>query len=154
MQNFDLSNQENLDDNFLGATLKARKEMKGLTGCKKPIFMIGKKKKAYNECIANYKTEVIKRAKEAKQLNEQLAASSSAAAAAAEKAKKELEETKAELAASKGGSGSSKKGSASSETEEDGKILGMSKGLAIGLGIGVVVLAVGGFVVYKKFIKK
>jgi hypothetical protein len=152
MQDLDLSNQENLDSGFIPQLIKGsknRKEMKGLTGCKKPMFMIGKKKKAYNQCIANYKNEVASRAQEASQLKEQLAASSSSSAAAAEKAKKELEDTKAELAASKGGSGSSKRGS--SEDEEDGKILGMPKMVAIGLG--VVVLAVGGFVVYKKFKK-
>lgn len=34
---------------------------------------------------------------------------------------------------------------------KSGKILGMPKGVAIGVGIGIIVLAVGGFIIYKKY---
>jgi uncharacterized membrane protein len=149
MENLDLLNQENLDSGFIPQLIKGsknRKEMKGLTGCKKPILMIGKKKKAYNECIANYKNEV-DRAKEAQQ---QLASSSSAAAAAAEKAKKELEETKAELAASKDGSGSNR----SRENSESDKFLGMPKAVGITVTVvGGLALIVGGIFLVKKLRK-
>ena len=43
-------------------------------------------------------------------------------------------------------------GDENEDVEDDDKILGMPKGLAIGLGIAV--LAIGGFLVYKKFIAK
>jgi uncharacterized membrane protein len=147
MENLDLLNQENLDSGFIPQLIKGsknRKEMKGLTGCKKPILMIGKKKKAYNECIANYKNEV-DRAKEAQQ---QLASSSSAAAAAAEKAKKELEETKAELAASKDGSGNR------SRNSQSDKFLGMPKAVGITVTVvGGLALIVGGIFLVKKLRK-
>ena len=142
MQNLDLSNQENLDSNASG-----RKTLRALTGCKKPIFMVGKKKKAYNECIANYNQA---KAKQASDLA-QAASSSAAAAAAAEKAKKELEETKAQLAASKEGSGSNR----SRENSQSDKFLGMPKAVGITVTVvGGLALIVGGIFLVKKLSKK
>ena len=152
MQNLDLSNQENLDSGFIPQLIKGsknRKEMKGLTGCKKPMFMIGKKKKAYNECIANYKQAKEKQASDLAQA----VSASAASSAAAEKAKKELEETKAQLAASKDGSGSNR---SRENSDDDGgdKFLGMPKAVGITVTVvGGLALIVGGIFLVKKLRK-
>jgi uncharacterized membrane protein len=142
MEHLDLLNQENLDSNASG-----RKTLRALTGCKKPIFMVGKKKKAYNECISNYNQA---KAKQASDLA-QAASASAASAAAAEKAKKELEETKVQLAASKDGSGSNR---SRENSESSDKFLGMPKAVGITVTVvGGLALIVGGIFLVKKLRK-
>lgn len=149
MQNLDLSNQESLDENFLGGLFrnrKTKKEIRGITGCKKPVLNVGKKKKEYEKCLSDYKSTQRNKEKELENAKRNLASSSSSSAAELAAAKKELEAKEQELLASKSAVRTSEK----TETEGD-KILGMPKMVAIGLG--VVILAVGGFIAYKKFKK-
>ena len=128
----------------------AGKDLAALSGCKKPkspllgIFTGGlsninykKKKKAYEECISNYKANLESQRKEAAESKQKTAEIE----AKLEQAKKELESAKSDNVDS----------SAKRQDSGDNKILGMPKGVAIGLGVAV--LAVGGFFLYKKFKK-
>lgn len=134
-----------MENEYYNAT--ARKEIKNMTGCKKPsqisglltggLANIGYKKrlKAYNECIARY--------------NESLQASSASVEQIA-KAKQEALQAKKELDAINSGStsGGATGGTRSADkSDSDGKILGMPK-TAFYIGLGVIVV-VGGFLAYK-----
>jgi hypothetical protein len=167
MKELDLSNIEGLDESLLDtyegfSNVSASKLTEQATGCKKPLALnplvsiltggvsnltFKKKKKEYEECLANFKR------KQASDLA-QAASASSAAVAAAEKAKKELEETKAQLEASKEGSGS---GSGSNRSSDDGggdKFLGMPKAVGITVTVvGGLALIVGGIFLVKKLRK-
>ena len=162
MKELDLLNIEGLDESLLDtyeefSNVSASKLTEQATGCKKPLALnplvsiltggvsnltFKKKKKEYEECLANFKRK-------------QAASVSSAAVAAAEKAKKELEETKAQLAASKEGSGSNS-GSNRKNSDDDGgdKFLGMPKAVGITVTVvGGLALIVGGIFLVKKLRK-
>jgi uncharacterized membrane protein len=169
MKELDLSNIEGLDESLLDtyegfSNVSASKLTEQATGCKKPLALnplvsiltggvsnltYKKKKKQYEECLANFKR------KQASDLA-QAASASSAAVAAAEKAKKELEETKAELAASKDGSGSGSNRSRENSDDDGGgdKFLGMPKAVGITVTVvGGLALIVGGIFLVKKLRK-
>ena len=170
MKELDLLNIEGLDESLLDtyeefSNVSASKLTEQATGCKKPLALnplvsiltggvsnltFKKKKKEYEECLANFKR------KQASDLA-QAASASSAAVAAAEKAKKELEETKAQLAASKEGSGSGSGSNRSRENSDDDggdKFLGMPKAVGITVTVvGGLALIVGGIFLVKKLRK-
>jgi len=136
--------------------ITSRKSLRQITGCKKPIniapifglggALIGRKRqkqkmKEYNDCLKRYNDEVANAKASAQEKTAEL-----------ERAKRELEEIKQQYATQQ----EYKQGRADSSSDDnlgkgiddgDGKILGMPKGLAIGLGIAV--LAIGGFITYK-----
>lgn len=135
------------------------KDLTALTGCKKPskaggiakaFLTLGvsnlrenkiykQKLKAYNQCMSDYKAKIAKQ-------NDAVAQSELKIAQAkeeAEQAKKQAEEAVQNLQSSQAGKSADLKGS--------DKILGMPKMVAYGLG--ALVLAVGGFLIYKKMNK-
>lgn len=133
-----------MENEYYNAT--ARKDIKNMTGCKKPSQVTGlltgglgnigykKRMKAYNECIARY--------------NESLQ-SSNATVEQLAKAKQEAIAAKQELDAITKGEGAGTSGTRSSDSSSgDGKILGIPK-TAFWIGVGVVAL-VGGFFIVKK----
>jgi hypothetical protein len=153
MQNLDLSNQESLDENFLGGLFrnrKTKKEIRGITGCKKPVLNVGKKKKEYEKCLSDYKSAQANKEKELEDAKRKLASSSSSSAAELAAAKKELEAKEQELLASKS---AVSKTSEKTETEGD-KFLGMPKAVGITVTVvGALALIVGGIFLVKKLRK-
>ena len=145
------TNANLLDDNFSNVT--AKKSLAQLTGCKKPskgarvlagfltggISNLATKKKfkakmtAYNQCLDAYKAKV-EAGKDATAKAELKTAQAIEPVPTPEEVKKMAQDM------------------GDAPDTNDGKILGMPKGLAIGLGIAIV--AIGGFIVYKKFIAK
>lgn len=128
---------------LLGGILQKRKLKKSLqeiTGCKRPLVMIGKKKKAYNDCIAEYKASV---------------ESSKDAAAQAElkaaQAAEELAATKQQLEDVKNAQSSMAKiantANESTPEPEKKKFLGMPMG--VGIAVTVIAAAGIGFAIWK-----
>ena len=136
------------------------KDLTELTGCKRPskaggiakaFLTLGvsnlrenkiykQKLKAYNQCMADYKAKIAKQ-------NDAVAQSELKIAQAkeeAEQAKKQAEEAVQNLQTSQAGK--------SADLKESDKILGMPKMVAYGVGA-LLLLAVGGFLIYKKMNK-
>lgn len=157
--NMDLLNTEKLENDFSNFTSKegfsnisASKSTEQVTGCKKPLALnpltsiltggvsnltYKKKKKEYEECLANYKRKQEEIDNQRKQAQAEL-----------ERTKGELAKKNAEISIQ---SAKSNVRTASDDTSDDGKILGLPK-VAFWIGLGVVVLGAG-FATYK-IIKK
>ena len=116
----------------------ARRQLRNLTGCKKPLVRTKKKLKAYNECMKNYKANLEREKQEA------------ATSAKAEVSKK-LQEVEKELEDAKNQTPDS-----SRVVEGTGdKFLGMPKAVGITVVVvGGLALLIGGIFLVKKLSKK
>jgi uncharacterized membrane protein len=163
MKDLDLSNAEGLDESItedysnsvagLIRNAKLKKTIKGLTGCKKPLFNVGKKKKEYEKCLSDYKAAQANQQQELENTKKQLESNQSSSSKSAESSKRELEAVKAQLAelsASKSNNSSRE----SDNSESDDKFLGMPKAVGITVTVvGALALIVGGIFLVKKLRK-
>lgn len=148
--NMDLLNSKLMDigisEGF--SNISASKSTEQATGCKKPLALnpltsiltggvsnltYKKKKKEYEECLANFKRKQEEIDNQRKQAQAEL-----------QRAKDELAKKNAEISIK---ADKSNVRTASSDTSDDGKILGLPKA-AFWIGLGVVVLGAG-FATYK-----
>jgi hypothetical protein len=157
MDNFEPNNRYNLDveNNFVDEETSGllteiisrrglKKDLMAVTGCKRPALNIGKKKRAYQQCLADYQASVTAKGDAVAQAELKVAE----AEAKAEESKRQVEELRSSTQTAGGSkSASTDSTGAGAGASSDGKILGMPKGLAIGLGIAI--LAVGVFVTIK-----
>jgi len=123
---------------------RLKKTINELTACKKPILNVGKKKKEYEKCLSDYKLAKQNIEKELNEAKIKLQESNSA--------KKELELVKAQLAELSASKSNQSDSAYKQINESDSdKILGMPKGLAIGLGVllGVAVIGGGAYLILK-----
>ena len=157
MDNFEPNNLYNLDveNNFVDEETSGllteiisrhglKKDLMAVTGCKRPALNVGKKKRAYQQCLADYQATVTAKGDAVAQAELKTAQ----AQEEANVAKQQLAEAKSSTPTAGGATkqATDSTGSGAGDSS-DGKILGMPKGLAIGLGIAI--LAVGGFFVVK-----
>lgn len=123
-------NQESINESLklaqaLAANNAAKKALEAATGCKKPVINLFKKKKAYEQCLAD---------------------------SAAKKAAAEAEAKRTELLLAQARIEEAKANNRSvSQDTSDKKFLGMDQTTAVVLGVlGLGLLAIGGYVLVKK----
>ena len=130
---------------------KSKKALKGITGCKKPLFMIGKKKEAYNQCLLNFKTSVEKN-KRAAEVSGMETASKQAELDSVKKELEKLKNAQTPMSSPNGSSSSREAGSSEMSSAEPKKFLGMPKavGITVVSVVGAGLLGLGAYLIFRK----